>query len=96
MVTSLGNEGYQAFVDVDQVSPELSIAVKALSSVDATSSTHSWKNSIGTPLCPGAFTLGKAWMVPWISLNVRFLVRFAFVSFVTLTGTLVQNSLEEK
>ncbi len=65
--------------------------MKALSNVDATFFAHSWKNSIETPSCPGAFPLGKAWMASWISLSVRFLVRFAFVSFVTLTGTLVQH-----
>jgi hypothetical protein len=67
----------------------LSMDVKAYRRIGAISLTHSWKNSMGNPSCPGAFPLGRALIVLWISLRVRFLVRFLFVSSETLAGTLV-------
>ncbi len=63
-----------------EVAPELSIAVKAWSKVGATSSAYSWKNSIGTPSCPGASPLGSSLMASRMSLIVRSLVRLALVS----------------
>ncbi len=38
-----------------EVVSALSIAEKARSSIGATSFSNSWKNSMGTPSCPGAF-----------------------------------------
>jgi hypothetical protein len=35
--------------------------------------------------------LGKAWIASRISFSVRLLVRFAFISFVILVGTLSQH-----
>ncbi len=67
------------------------MAMKALKSVRAISSAHSWKNSVGMPSCPGALPLGKAWIASRISFSVRLLVRFAFISFVILVGTLSQH-----
>ncbi len=63
-----------------EVAPDLSIAVKAQSKVGGTSSAYSWKNSIGTPSCPGAFPLGSALMASRMSLTMRSLVRLALVS----------------
>ncbi len=75
-----------------EVAPELSIAAKAWSKVGATSSTYSWKNSIGTPSCPGAFPLGNALMASRMSFTVRSLVKLALVSWVTFIGMLLQHS----
>ncbi len=58
-----------------EVAPNLSITMKAWSKVGVTSSTYSWKNSIGTPSCHSAFPLGSALMASRMSLTMRSLVR---------------------
>jgi hypothetical protein len=41
-----------------EVNPRANMALKASSSVGATSFTYSWKNYVGIPSCPGALPLG--------------------------------------
>jgi len=69
-----------------EVAPVLSIAEKVWSNIDTTSFSNSWKNSMGTSSCPGAFPLGRALMAWVTSLRERSLVSLSFIACVTSAG----------
>ncbi len=75
-----------------EVSPILSIALKARSKVGANSVENSWKNSVGMPSAPSALSFGIAEMASWISLSESSLVNSEFIFEETLFGVLAQHS----
>jgi hypothetical protein len=74
------------------VSPLLSIAEKAWSSVGEISSTNSWKHSVGMPSLPGVLPLGMAVMASLISFKVRSFVSSSLAKSETQDEVLSQQS----
>ncbi len=68
-----------------------SMALKANSSVEATSFTYSLKNYVGIPSCPRALPLGSKVMAFVISTRDKGRVMLAFMASVTRVGTLSQH-----
>ncbi len=74
-----------------KVSPCASMALKASSSVGATSFTYSWKNSVEIPSCPKALPLGNEVMVFVIYVRDKGWVMLAFMASMTRVGTFSQH-----
>jgi hypothetical protein len=70
-----------------KVNPHASMALKATSSVGATSFTHSWNNYVGIPSCPRALTLGSEVMASVIFARDKGRVMLAFMASMTRVGT---------
>jgi hypothetical protein len=67
------------------------MALKASSSVGATSFTYSWKNYVGIPSCLGALPLGSEVMASVIIAKDKGQVMSAFMASMTRAGTLSQH-----